>query len=292
RDHIGAPGTHRQQEVARRVRDKAVPAQVRAADRGRVGQAAQDHVGPADRVGRRRRHRPNLQALGLLPRPIPDRYRKARGLQPTGESAAHPARAQDRNLGGFHFSSSCPRALPSHTSISPRLGKLKWMQRATIAVALAAASLIGCSGAPPARAAASPHPTASPQSAAPTPTPLPLVPLAIDYMRQQEYPGSDLVIEQRLAAGSNYQRYIASYRSDGLKINGLLTVPNGPKPATGWPVIIFNHGYIPPAEYRTTERYVAYVDAFARRGYIVFKSDYRGHGSSEGQPASAYGSPD
>src|SRR5207245_2504929 len=107
-----------------------------------------------------------------------------------------------------------------------------------------------------------------------------------------EYPGSDLVIEQRLAAGSNYQRYIASYRSDGLKINGLLTVPNGPKPATGWPVIIFNHGYIPPAEYRTTERYVAYVYAFARRGYIVFKSDYRGHGSSEGQPASAYGSPD
>jgi dipeptidyl aminopeptidase/acylaminoacyl peptidase len=69
-------------------------------------------------------------------------------------------------------------------------------------------------------------------------------------------------------------------------------VPNGPKPATGWPVVIFNHGYIPPAQYRTTERYVAYVDAFARHGYIVFKSDYRGHGSSEGQPASAYGSPD
>jgi dipeptidyl aminopeptidase/acylaminoacyl peptidase len=166
------------------------------------------------------------------------------------------------------------------------------MKGATIAITLAAASLIGCSGAPPAGVAASPHPTASAQSAAPTPTPLPPVPLAIDYMRQQEYPGSDLAIEQRLAAGSNYQRYIASYRSDGLKINALLTVPNGPRPATGWPVIIFNHGYIPPAQYRTTERYVAYVDAFARRGYIVFKSDYRGHGSSEGQPASAYGSPD
>jgi dipeptidyl aminopeptidase/acylaminoacyl peptidase len=34
------------------------------------------------------------------------------------------------------------------------------------------------------------------------------------------------------------------------------------------------------------------VDAFARNGYIVFKSDYRGHGSSEGRAAGGYGSPD
>jgi dipeptidyl aminopeptidase/acylaminoacyl peptidase len=111
-------------------------------------------------------------------------------------------------------------------------------------------------------------------------------------MRQQQYPGSDLVIEETLAPGSNYNRYIASYLSDGLKINGLLTVPTGEKPPTGWPVIIFNHGYIPPTQYRTTERYVAYQDGFARNGYITFKSDYRGHGSSEGAPSGAYGSPD
>ena len=70
-----------------------------------------------------------------------------------------------------------------------------------------------------------------------------------------------------------------------------MTVPAGPKPATGWPAIIFNHGFIPPAQYRTTERYVAYVDAIARSGYIVFKSDYRGHGSSEGPPEGGYGTP-
>ena len=34
------------------------------------------------------------------------------------------------------------------------------------------------------------------------------------------------------------------------------------------------------------------MDAFARNGYIVFKSDYRGHGSSEGQPGGAYSRPD
>lgn len=111
-------------------------------------------------------------------------------------------------------------------------------------------------------------------------------------MREQEYPGSDIVIEQTLQPGANYQRYIASYLSEGLKQYALLTVPNGQKPATGWPVIVFNHGYIPPAQYRTTERYVAYVDGFARNGYIVFRPDYRGHGNSEGEARGGYGSPD
>lgn len=68
-------------------------------------------------------------------------------------------------------------------------------------------------------------------------------------------------------------------------------MPNGAKPTTGWPVIVFNHGYIPPAQYRTTERYVAYVDGFARNGYIVFRPDYRGHDRSEGEATGGYGSP-
>ena len=117
-----------------------------------------------------------------------------------------------------------------------------------------------------------------------------LSPLSIKYMRQQTYPGSEITIEQTLPAGINYNQYITSYKSDGLKIYALLTVPQGEKPKNGWPVIIFNHGYIPPEQYRTTERYVAYVDALARSGYIVFKSDYRGHGNSEGKADGGYGS--
>lgn len=116
--------------------------------------------------------------------------------------------------------------------------------------------------------------------------------LTIDYLRSLDFPGSELVIEQTLAPGDNYARYVASYQSDGNKILGLLTVPNGDAPADGWPAIIFNHGYIPPEVYRTTERYVAYQDGFARNGYVTFKSDYRGHGLSEGEARSAYGTPD
>ena len=129
-------------------------------------------------------------------------------------------------------------------------------------------------------------------------------PLSIESLRQGEYPGSDLVIEQTLSPGSNYKRYIASYRSEGLKIYGLLTVPNpsmdsasspqaGSEQATEkFPAVIFNHGYISPSVYKTTEKYVAYQDAFARAGYVTFKSDYRGHGNSEGNAQGGYGSND
>ncbi len=117
-----------------------------------------------------------------------------------------------------------------------------------------------------------------------------LDPLSIELLRNGDYSGSDIVIEQTLSPGSNYKRYLASYKSGGLKIYALLTVPNGEKPENGWPAIIFNHGYIPPVEYRTTERYIAYTDGFSRNGYILFRPDYRGHGNSEGEPEGAYGS--
>jgi uncharacterized protein len=132
-----------------------------------------------------------------------------------------------------------------------------------------------------------------------TPTPEPTAtatmvpyPLMISVMREQEYPGSEITVEQTLQPGANYNRYIVSYRSEGLKIYALLTIPHGEMPTSGFPAIVFNHGYIPPAQYRTTERYINYVDQMARAGYVIFRSDYRGHGFSEGEARGAYGYPD
>jgi uncharacterized protein len=115
--------------------------------------------------------------------------------------------------------------------------------------------------------------------------------MSIQAMRAGSYPGSDIVIENELEHGTNYRRYYVYYLSEGLKIYALLTVPNGEMPTGGWPGIVFNHGYIPPKEYRTTERYIAYVDRLARAGYVVFRIDYRGNDRSEGLAAGAYGDP-
>lgn len=114
--------------------------------------------------------------------------------------------------------------------------------------------------------------------------------LSIQSLKESLYPGSDLIVEETLEPGSNYQRYIVSYFSEGLKIYALLTIPDGEKPEKGWSAIVFNHGYIPPKEYRTTERYIVYTDAFSRVGYVLLRPDYRGHGSSEGNAQGGYGS--
>jgi hypothetical protein len=63
-------------------------------------------------------------------------------------------------------------------------------------------------------------------------------------MSREAYPGSEITIEQTLEPGANYNRYIASHLSEGFKIYALLTVPRGQTPEGGWPVIVFNHGYI------------------------------------------------
>jgi fermentation-respiration switch protein FrsA (DUF1100 family) len=147
------------------------------------------------------------------------------------------------------------------------------------------------------RPTASPSPSSTPEpsatstatiTATSTPT---LHPMNILAARQTAYPGSSITIEETLEPGANYYRYYAWYESQGLKIYGLLTIPFGEKPANGWPAIVFNHGYIDPKVYRTTERYIAYVDQLARHGYIVYKIDYRGHDRSEGQATGAYGDP-
>ncbi len=143
-------------------------------------------------------------------------------------------------------------------------------------------------------------PTLTPDLAPPiSPTvPIPPTPvfaigseLTIDALLGRTIEGGDITIEQQLEDGANYARYIASYLSEGNRIYGLLTVPFGDPPADGFKAVVFNHGYIPPDQYRTTERYVAYVDALARAGFVVFKIDLRGFGNSEGEPTGTYFSP-
>ena len=131
----------------------------------------------------------------------------------------------------------------------------------------------------------------SEQAGSVIPTSTPFYDLTIPYLRSREYK-SELGELERLSASGPYDSYLTNYDSDGLKVNGLLTQPAGKMPEGGWPAIVFIHGYIPPTQYSTTERYNDYVNYLARNGFVVFKIDLRGHGNSEGQPGGAYYSSD
>ncbi len=120
-----------------------------------------------------------------------------------------------------------------------------------------------------------------------TPTPMPFQELTIPYLREREYT-STLGNREFAYDHPNYTAYLTSYESDGLTINGLLTIPAGEVPAQGFPAIVFVHGYIPPAQYQTLEKYSDYVDYLARNGFVVFKIDLRGHGESEGEAGGGY----
>jgi dipeptidyl aminopeptidase/acylaminoacyl peptidase len=72
-----------------------------------------------------------------------------------------------------------------------------------------------------------------------------------------------------------------SYRSDGLKITGLLSKPQGAGP---FPIVIVNHGGFEPAKSVS-----GFLDLFARHGFVALASDYRGCGNSEGKRELARG---
>lgn len=120
---------------------------------------------------------------------------------------------------------------------------------------------------------------------------LPFKELTIPYLRTLSYE-SKLNELNLFNQSTTYSSYLTSYTSEGLKINALLTIPNGEKPAEGWPAIVFIHGYIPPDIYETTKRYEAYVDYLAKNNFIVLKIDLRGHGDSQGVANGAYYSSD
>lgn len=120
---------------------------------------------------------------------------------------------------------------------------------------------------------------------------IPFGEMTIPYLREREYL-STLGEMTRYGSAGEFDTYLTSYDSDGLKINGLLTIPKGERPESGWPAVVFVHGYIAPSTYRTTEKYVDYVNFLARNGLVVFKIDLRGHGESEGSPGGAYYSSD
>ncbi len=112
-------------------------------------------------------------------------------------------------------------------------------------------------------------------------------PITIAAIEAHPTPGGPITTVSQLAPRDGCPTYVVTYSSDGLKVNALMTLPSRAKPADGYPVLVIAHGYIPPNQYQTTGTdYQPFIDYFCNAGYAVFKPDYRGNGTSQGQPVS------
>lgn len=134
-----------------------------------------------------------------------------------------------------------------------------------------------------ATATLSPTPTPSPTvipspTVTPTPTPNPLVAYTIDGLRERAYPGGTIEKRYVVTTTDAYTRYYVAYPSDDLTITGIMHVPHGDGP---FPVVILNHGYIPPVRYWSGADTWRAADYLARRGYLTLAPDFRGWGESD-----------
>ena len=129
-----------------------------------------------------------------------------------------------------------------------------------------------------------PTPTATITRATFTPTPtrnpLPLDAnaLAITTLRARRYGGDGIKSTRVVFTNDAYKQVLIEYFSDGLKITGTMNVPRGIGP---FPVVILDHGYFKPAEYKTGDGTSRAADAFARHGYLTLAPDYRCYAGSQ-----------
>ncbi len=100
----------------------------------------------------------------------------------------------------------------------------------------------------------------------------------MDNLRQREFEGGEIKIEETRVSNGVYTSYLISYPSDNLTIYGLMNIPTGTGP---FPVIVLNHGYYNTSSFSSGDGTQTMADILARQGYLTLASDYRGHGKSE-----------
>ncbi|HUY99845.1 MAG TPA: alpha/beta fold hydrolase [Thermomicrobiaceae bacterium] len=140
--------------------------------------------------------------------------------------------------------------------------------------------------APTATETPTPAPTATP-IATPTPAPTPTAtpnpdtePVAwyIDSLRTRAYNGCCLERTSVYEHGASYTAWLVAYRSEGLRITGLMAVPNGSGP---FPAVIVNHGHFAFNDYGPGWDTIREVRYLASHGYVAVAPDYRNYAGSD-----------
>jgi dipeptidyl aminopeptidase/acylaminoacyl peptidase len=102
--------------------------------------------------------------------------------------------------------------------------------------------------------------------------------VGLPALMRHDFDGRELAPGRILDRNEAYTRYYITYRSGPLRISGIMNVPHGKGP---FPVVLLNHGYIPPVIYTNGRGLKREQDYLARRGYVVIHPDYRNHAESD-----------
>ncbi len=137
---------------------------------------------------------------------------------------------------------------------------------------------------------APPAPTSTPSGASSQPSPSAVPadppptrgPVRLDRWFDRDLSGGRLRLGALREQTSSYRSYNVSYRSEDLRISGVIDVPIGRGP---FPAVVLAHGYIDPAIYVRGQGMPRERRYLAAAGYISMHVDYRNHAASDDDPA-------
>jgi dipeptidyl aminopeptidase/acylaminoacyl peptidase len=157
------------------------------------------------------------------------------------------------------------------------------MRRSRLAATATLVLLAGCQQAAPAAHSATPTPSATPAAAStpnaqPTPVPTPPLPAYyIESLRARPHMQSTLSTGAVMFRGAGFTKYEMSWQSGGQVMTGTISLPDGPGP---FPVVVVNHGFIPPSRYWVGQDSGIFGDPMAAHGFVSVAPDYPDHAGS------------
>jgi dipeptidyl aminopeptidase/acylaminoacyl peptidase len=133
------------------------------------------------------------------------------------------------------------------------------------------------------------QPSALPQQLSPTSVPTPPLPAYyIESLRARSYPGGKIQVGEEVSC-RGYSRCLPgvhTYRmiwpSGGQTMTGLISMPEGTGP---FPVVVVNHGFIPPERYGEGQDSLLFGEPMAQHGFLAVAPNWPGYLGSGPAPA-------